>query len=425
MDYATPIGQEAQGEAAIYIDGNPEAGIEGSAVPAKAIEPGMRELIHLIRFAGLTPSGTDQEQVRKAIAMLIESATPGLATLLQPGLVMPDGSTTTVNTSGMLSSLGATPWRETVNYTTQILVIGLDDKVYKRLSASGPNVNGVGAKIPGAAGSDAYWELLQKEPLKADLNLYVATTGSDSNDGLSASQPLRSINKAVSIVCNNYDLKTYNAIINIADGTYDEYVVLPAFSGTTGALVLKGNGANTIIAPTGTSSLRRTAISTIGPNYYRVESLKCRTPSATRIGLGGVYIEGAGGKLTVSNCVLESIAASSTVEALIAAIGAGSSLTADTNTLNSTAKSVQSLWLSCHSASLSITGLSTVSGSVTVATVYSWNVAELMLRGTISGAITGQRYAVAGNALVDSNGGGANAFPGTVAGTVATGGQYV
>ena len=72
-------------------------------MPAKAIEPGMRELIHLIRFAGLTPSDTDQEQVRKAIAMLIESATPGLATLLQPGLVMPDGTTITVDATGKLS----------------------------------------------------------------------------------------------------------------------------------------------------------------------------------------------------------------------------------------------------------------------------------------------------------------------------------
>ena len=103
MDYAPPIGQEAQGEDAIYIDGNPEAGIEGSAVPAKAIEPGMRELIHLIRFAGLTPNGTDLEQARKAIGMLIESAAPDLATLLQPGLVMPDGTTITVDATGKLS----------------------------------------------------------------------------------------------------------------------------------------------------------------------------------------------------------------------------------------------------------------------------------------------------------------------------------
>lgn len=103
MEYATPIGQEALGESAVFVDGNPAAGIEGSAVPAKAFEPGMRELLHLIRFAGLTPSGTDLEQVRKAVAMLIESATPGLATLLQPGLVMPDGSTITVDATGKLS----------------------------------------------------------------------------------------------------------------------------------------------------------------------------------------------------------------------------------------------------------------------------------------------------------------------------------
>lgn len=232
MDYATPIGQEAQGEAAIYIDGNPEAGIEGSAVPAKAIEPGMRELIHLIRFAGLTPSGTDQEQVRKAIAMLIESATPGLATLLQPGLVMPDGSTTTVNTSGMLSSLGATPWRDTVDYTSPILVIGPDGAVYKRLAASGPGVPGVGAKTPGAAGSDDHWRDLAAVvggyipyTLPAgELNLYVRTDGSDANDGLSntAGGAFATLERAAQWVRERKFYGTGFISVRIADGTYQQ-----------------------------------------------------------------------------------------------------------------------------------------------------------------------------------------------------------
>lgn len=107
MDYATPLGQEAQGEDAIYIDGNPEAGIEGSAVPAKAIEPGMRELINLIRFAGLTPDGADLEQVRKAIGMLIESAAPDIATLLENGICRPDGLTTQISAEGLLSAICA------------------------------------------------------------------------------------------------------------------------------------------------------------------------------------------------------------------------------------------------------------------------------------------------------------------------------
>ena len=38
MKYAPPIGQEAQGEEAHYVDGNPELGILGSPVPAAAIE---------------------------------------------------------------------------------------------------------------------------------------------------------------------------------------------------------------------------------------------------------------------------------------------------------------------------------------------------------------------------------------------------
>ena len=41
--------------------------------------------------------------MRKAIGVLIESASPGLATLLQPGLVMPDGTTLSVDNTGRLS----------------------------------------------------------------------------------------------------------------------------------------------------------------------------------------------------------------------------------------------------------------------------------------------------------------------------------
>lgn len=103
MDYATPIGQEAQGEAAIYIDGNPEAGIEGSAVPAKAVESPQREIIHAIKAAGLTPSGTDLTQLTQAIVALATGVLPGIATSENLGLVMPDGITITVDGAGRIS----------------------------------------------------------------------------------------------------------------------------------------------------------------------------------------------------------------------------------------------------------------------------------------------------------------------------------
>ena len=101
MKYTSPPGSADPN--APYVTGNPVTKVKGSPVPAEAIEYPQRELDHLISFAGMTSSNDDLQQVRKAIAMLIESAAPGLATLLQPGLVMPDGTTLTVDAQGKLS----------------------------------------------------------------------------------------------------------------------------------------------------------------------------------------------------------------------------------------------------------------------------------------------------------------------------------
>lgn len=86
MKYAPPIGQEAQGEEAHYVDGNPELSILGSPVPAAAIEQGQRELLHVIKQAGLTPSSEDLTQLFRAIGKLISDKVP-IATNDTPGLV--------------------------------------------------------------------------------------------------------------------------------------------------------------------------------------------------------------------------------------------------------------------------------------------------------------------------------------------------
>ena len=130
MKYAPPIGQEAQGEEAHYVDGNPELGILGSPVPAAAIEQGQRELLHVIKQAGLTPDEATLTQLYEAILKIIGvevpvaskteaglvqvgdglKATPeGLlsvlvATLTQNGIMRPDGKTCTVE-DGVLKVL--------------------------------------------------------------------------------------------------------------------------------------------------------------------------------------------------------------------------------------------------------------------------------------------------------------------------------
>ena len=69
MKYVPPLG--ATDPNASYQDGNPEAGIFGSIVPAAAIERPQREILNVLTAAGLTPSDTDLTQLLAAIRKII------------------------------------------------------------------------------------------------------------------------------------------------------------------------------------------------------------------------------------------------------------------------------------------------------------------------------------------------------------------
>lgn len=64
MKYIQPVGAEAD---APYIDANPAAGIEGSPVPAAAIEHPQREIMEVIEDAGLNPNSENLAQLLEAI----------------------------------------------------------------------------------------------------------------------------------------------------------------------------------------------------------------------------------------------------------------------------------------------------------------------------------------------------------------------
>ncbi|MEF2552039.1 hypothetical protein VQ042_11810 [Aurantimonas sp. A2-1-M11] len=75
MKYQQPFG--VLDPDASYEDGNRVTGTKGSIPPAKAVEQDMRELVHLIEYAGIVPADDDLQQVRKAIETLIDAATGG------------------------------------------------------------------------------------------------------------------------------------------------------------------------------------------------------------------------------------------------------------------------------------------------------------------------------------------------------------
>ena len=85
--------------------------------------------------------------------------------------------------------------------------------------------------------------------LTATTNFYVATTGSDSNNGRS-STPWLTINHALNYVQQNYDLGGQTVNINVADGTYTTVVTLagPFVGGTPNLIGDVSTPANCIVS---------------------------------------------------------------------------------------------------------------------------------------------------------------------------------
>ena len=80
-------------------------------------------------------------------------------------------------------------------------------------------------------------------PLEANLDLYVdtnhAAAGDTIIDGRGTSQkPFKTIQACVNYVTNKYAVGPYSVVIHIGTGTYNENVVLPVYSRTTGNISL-------------------------------------------------------------------------------------------------------------------------------------------------------------------------------------------
>jgi hypothetical protein len=100
-----------------------------------------------------------------------------------------------------------------------------------------------------------------REQLTANRSYFVATTGLDTNDGLTAGTPFLTIQKAIDVMAA-LDMSIFNVTINVAAGTYAQALILKSYLGA-GPVAIVGAGASTttISAPAGTAV---TANSTMG-----------------------------------------------------------------------------------------------------------------------------------------------------------------
>ena len=247
--------------------------------------------------------------------------------------------------------------------------------------------------------------------LAADKTWYVnAATGNDGNDGETSGTAFATIGKAVATVIAT-DLGGYHATIDVAAGTYTESLnLLPLIAGTctiTGDTVTPSNvswgnvGSSDIITCTGQ------------PEQWTVEGFKF---TGNRIAL-----EASGGHILFNDVEFATsfIHMRANFGGTIRALGNYAISASANEHMRAANNGAILMW----GKTVTLTGTPAFSAAFAKAENRSFIRANQSM--VYSGAATGKRYDVIDLAGINTGGGGASYFPGDVAGTVASGGQYV
>lgn len=251
-----------------------------------------------------------------------------------------------------------------------------------------------------------------REKLAADRTYYVRTDGSDSNNGLTNNSggAFLTIAKALSTV-GGLDLAIYNVTIQLEDATWTESVTV------TGPWV--GSGAVTLRGATNAC-----VISVATPVSVQNSGSKLSLSNLSLTGTTNCIVAQNGGSVT---CGANMIFSGSSSSGHIRTLGVGSIVTMN-NAYSITAGGARHFQASpggyINMFNITITLSGTLNFSVAFAQA---DRGALISTGSCTftgGTITGQRYNGATNAVIFTSGGGANHYPGNVAGAVATGAQY-
>lgn len=243
------------------------------------------------------------------------------------------------------------------------------------------------------------------------------TNGNDANNGLASGSghAFKTIQKAVNTVSSFFIAGGVVVTISIADGTYPEAVALSTLTGG-GTVLIQGNTttpANVIVQGGSADAFASSAFSP-----WTISGMEIRSTS-------GNGVSATSGLLNIGSAIRFGAVS---IHHVIAQFGGIINFKASYAIVGSTTggSHVIGVWGGMvnlfFGATVTLTGTPSF-GQVfalaqTGSTVFAWS-------QTYSGSGTGKRYSATGNGVVDTNGAGATYFPGTVAGTVATGGQYI
>lgn len=256
----------------------------------------------------------------------------------------------------------------------------------------------------------------RRELLTENRAYYVATTGSDTNNGLSAGAPFLTITKALSVAAG-LDCGGFLVSIMLADGTYSLSATLELPPTTfCGKLTIQGN-------PTTPANVEINSASAIG-TVIRANQATCEyVLSGFRIASShgaGLIVARYGGKITVVGIEFGATTGTHLAAQMrgFVTISGGYSIVGS-----------GFVHLSADIGSVIEFGSFTVTAVGSPAfTIFAYAAStSIFYTGSVvySGTVTGKRYYAEAGGLLNTNGGGANYFPGNSAGSVATGAQYL
>lgn len=250
-----------------------------------------------------------------------------------------------------------------------------------------------------------------REKLSANRTYYVRPDGSDSNNGLvnTAGGAFFTIGKAVS-TAQALDLSNFNVTIQLADGTYNETVMVTAPFLGTGMVTIKGNAATPANVIVGSATASGFSVSGAGTRLA-IQDLR------PRAGASGNAIEvRKQGYLAFSNLSFPAIA-----NAHLLADSYGIAECTGSYAIAGGAASHISMQGPSEVIVLGVTV--TLSGTPAFTTFADCNFLGFikLISNTFSGTATGKRHNVVTNGVIQANGA---TLPGSIAGTTATGGQY-
>ncbi|MFB0493007.1 hypothetical protein ABIE45_005593 [Methylobacterium sp. OAE515] len=261
---------------------------------------------------------------------------------------------------------------------------------------------------------------------QATVTLWVRTDGNDANDGSAntAGKAFQTIAAAIKYGLSRYVFAGFSLIIKLglANTASNPYAPPGQINGAGNVTIMGGDATanNYVIGGAGPAS-GNSALVLAGPgSQITLSNVTVQNTGALNHSVGSVQ----GGSMTTQNVAVV-MTVTSTYSPFFSFSGGNTSIQAGCSVSCVTVGSV----LYADYGALILSGALSVLGSPNSTTAFAYCRQGAFRFGqgaafSLTGSPTGQRYLVLANGVIDT-GGLSTAFPGTTAGSVASGGQYI